>query len=200
MLAEWSAACASDDPVLVVPWSSAESSGYSGADCRFIDLRQNPYDLDLIPEAEQHPALLHALRALNAGRSPFFTAKCDVWALDEDERAALRLELDLPEHETSHGMASYIDLIARDRTTFASFHHMELLLERLCRRAESLPHPLAQLDCVLRPALLDLTGPQEGFAFSLYVKALGHDEEAAHTQWAEALTAVCALLRSRELA
>ena len=71
MLSEWSAECSADDPVLVVPWSdSSDSTGNR----RFIDLRENPYDLDHLPEAEHYPPLMHALRALNAARSPVFTA------------------------------------------------------------------------------------------------------------------------------
>jgi hypothetical protein len=49
----------------------------------------------------------------------------------------------------------------------------------------------------LRPALIDLTGPQEGFAVSLYLKALGHDEHAAEDRWGAALADVSALLRGR---
>jgi len=80
MLSEWSAECSADDPVVVVPWSDpSDSTGNR----RFIDLRENPYDLDHLPEAEQYPPLMHALRALNAARSPVFTAKCDAWPLDE---------------------------------------------------------------------------------------------------------------------
>ena len=45
------------------------------------------------------------------------------------------------------------------------------MLHRLARHAAPLEHPYAMLDCILRPALVDLTGPQEGFAVSLYVKA-----------------------------
>ena len=56
------------------------------------------------------------------------------------------------------------------------------------------------LDCVIRPALVDLTGPQEGFAVSLYVKALGHDAQTAEENWASALDAVVALVRSKDLA
>ena len=82
MLSEWSAECSADDPVLVVPWSDpADPSGNR----RFIDLRENPYDLDHLPEAEHYPALMHALRALNAARSPVFTAKCDAWPLEGEE-------------------------------------------------------------------------------------------------------------------
>jgi hypothetical protein len=75
MVVEWSVECSADDPVLVVPWSRAEAgvvSNPSTAD--FVDLRENPYDMDQIPEAEQNPPLMQALRALNAGRSPVFTA------------------------------------------------------------------------------------------------------------------------------
>ncbi len=56
------------------------------------------------------------------------------------------------------------------------------------------------LDCIIRPAMIDLSGPQEGFAISLYIKALGHDAEAAEQNWASALDSVVALMRSKELA
>ncbi|HTD96546.1 MAG TPA: hypothetical protein VK627_06440 [Edaphobacter sp.] len=195
MLSEWSAECSSDDPVLVVPWS--DPSDPSG-ERRFIDLRENPYDLDHLPEAERYPALMHALRALNAARSPVFTAKCDVWPLGAEELEQLRLNLDA--EDTPSGFGSYIDLLWRERSVFASFHQQEQLLHRLTRHSEPLDHPYAMLDCVIRPALVDLTGPQEGFAVSLYVKALGHDEQTAEENWAAALDAVVALLRSKDLA
>ena len=53
MLSEWSVECSADDPVLVVPWS--DPSDRTG-NRRFIDLRENPYDLDHLPEAEQLPS------------------------------------------------------------------------------------------------------------------------------------------------
>ena len=96
MLAEWSVESSADDPVLVIPWS--DPSDPTG-NRRFIDLRENPYDLDHLPEAELYPPLMHALRALNAPRSPVFTAKCDAWPLrpkeDADELEQLRLNLDI---------------------------------------------------------------------------------------------------------
>src|SRR5580698_4866780 len=112
MLAEWSAECPQEDPVLVVPWSSDPSDP---AAPHFIDLRDNPYDLDHLPEAEQFPALMHALRALNAPRSAVFTAKCDAWALSAEELDVLRLNLDptLGPELASAGFASYIDLLLR---------------------------------------------------------------------------------------
>ena len=206
MLAEWSAECAADDPVLVVPSSSHQSS--SPADPtpapHFIDLRAHPDDLDLIPEAEQNPPLLHALRALNAARSPVFTAKCDAWPLSPEELADLHLNLYLgvPKSIASHpaGFASYIDLILRDRALFVSFHQQEQFLSRLTRRAALLDYPDALLECVLRPALVDLAGPQEGFSISLYLKAAGTETLDAWNHWAAALEDITALLRSKDIA
>ena len=197
MFSEWSVECAADDPVLVVPWS--DPSDLSG-NRRFIDLRENPYDLDHLPEAEQHPPLMHALRALNAPRSAVFTAKCDAWLLDAQELDQLRFELDISAHDASAGFGGYIDILWRERSVFASFHQQEQMLHRLSRYATSLYQPNATLECVIRPALVDLTGPQEGFAVSLYVKALGHEPSAAEENWAAALDAVVTLLRSKELA
>jgi hypothetical protein len=200
MQAEWSAECTPDDPLLVVPWSSPSDPQDPTSGPRFIDLRENPYDLDHLPEAEHYPPLMNALRALNAIRSPVFTAKCDAWPLDQEELESLHLNLDLTPEEAPAGFASYIDLLWRDRTVFASFHVQEQMLHRLTLRATPLDHPSVMLDCVLRPAIVDLTGPQEGFAVSLYIKAAGHDPETAETNWAAALNDVVTLLRNREFA
>jgi hypothetical protein len=197
MLSEWSVECSVDDPVLVVPWSDASDPL---GNRRFVDLRENPYDLDHLAEAEQYPPLMHALRALNAARSPVFTAKCDAWPLDAEELDTLRLDLDISADDTPVGFASYIDILWRERSIFASFHQQEQMLHRLTRYTTPLDHPYAMLDCVVRPALVDLAGPQEGFAVSLYVKAAGHDPQTAEENWAAALDAVVSLLRSKELA
>lgn len=190
MLAEWSAECSASDPVLVVPWSDPADPTR-----RFIDLRENPYDLDEVEEAAERPALMHALRALNASRSPVFTAKCDAWWLGADELAHVQLALDHAAGETSAGIVSYIDFLWRERSVFVSVHRQEQLLDRLARLAEPLHHPYAMAECVIRPAVVDFDGPQEGYAISLYVKALGHNEGAAEENWAAALGAIVSLLR-----
>jgi hypothetical protein len=205
MLADWSVECSAEDPVLVVPWSCSPEEE---AGPHFIDLRENPYDLDQIAEAEQHPPLMQALRALNVPRSPVFTAKCDAWELDSEEIGDLLDELDLHELQQEDsvvpagvvGFASYIDLVWRDRTIFASFHQSEQLLHRLTRLAAPLDHSYAMLDCVLRPAVVDFTGAQEGYSITLYVKALGEDLDRARANWASALEAVIGLLRSKDIA
>jgi hypothetical protein len=194
MLAEWSAECAADDPVLVVPWKDP------GGRMAFIDLRASPRDFDAIAEAEQHPPLMQALRALNATRSPVFTAKCDAWPLDSEELEQLRINLDAHTADPPAGFASYIDLIWRDRSLFHSFHRQEQVLRRLTRLAAPVPRRWAALDCVLRPALLDFDGPQEGFAVSLYVKALGLTPLSAWKEWAAALATAVAIIRGKDFA
>jgi hypothetical protein len=192
MLAEWSVECSVEDPVLVVPWKDPNGNA------AFVDLRANPYDFDAIPEAEQHPPLLQALRALNATRSPVFTAKCDAWLLDAEELEHLHRNLEVDAADAPAGFASYIDLVGRERSLFTSLHKHERLLGRLARLAAPLDHPAAALDCVLRPAFLDLDGPQQGYAISLYIKALGVDRQVALGTWAAALEDVVALLRGKD--
>lgn len=192
MLCEWTVECGAEDPVLVVPWTDPEDPSR-----HFLDLRENPDDLDWLEEAAQHPSLLHALRALNAARSPVFTAKCDVWKLSAEELDPLRQELDLIPEDAPSGVASYIDLLWRERSVFVSFHQHEQLMHRITRLGAALQHPYASLECVLRPALVDLSGPQEGFTISLYLKALGYDDQAAEERWGATLVDVAKLLRSR---
>ena len=194
MLAEWSAECSAEDPVLVVPWKDPDGK------TAFVDLRANPRDFDAVLEAEQHPPLMQALRALNASRSPVFTAKCDAWPLNREELQHLHMSLDLHPCDTPVGFASYIDVVWRERTLFSSFHRQEQMLRRMTRLAAPLDRPLSALECVLRPALLDLEGPREGFSVSLYVKALGPSPQAAWKEWAAALAAVVALIRGKEFA
>jgi hypothetical protein len=194
MLAEWSVECSPEDQVLVVPWSDPDSGA------AFVDLRANPYDFDAIPEAEHYPPLMQALRALNATRSPVFTAKCDAWPLGPDELEHLQLDLDAVPEEAPCGFASYIDLVWRERSTFASFPQHEQWLRRLARLAAPLDLPAAALDCVLRPAFLDFEGAREGYSISLYVKALAADAPAAMQNWAAALDAVVTLIRSKDFA
>jgi len=192
MHVEWVAECSAEDPVLVVPWKDPDGAA------AFLDLRENPYDLDHLPEAAEHPPLMQALRALNATRSPVFTAKCDAWSMGGDELEELRMDLELGTAETPAGFASYIDLVWRDRTIFASFHQHEQILRRLERLAGPLDLPAVAVDCVIRPAMVDLAGAREGFAVSLYVKALGPDRQSAWQQWSAGLEAVVGLLRGKD--
>ncbi len=94
---------------------------------------------------------------------------------------------------------SYLDLLCRDRALFTSFHQQGHLLSRLERRLAPLDQPFASAECVIRPAFLDLTPPQEGFSLSLYLKAVGASMAEAHLHWSAALDAVTAILRTKDL-
>ena len=196
MQAEWIAECSADAPVLVVPWNDAAAAAH------FVNLRAEPYSIAEIPEAERFPDLARALRALNANRSPFLTAKCDAWPISPrdgaDELEAMRKELMMQEDEATYAFTSYIDLVWRERGVFASAHQQQDRLDRLARRATKLPHAESMLQCVLRPANVDLGMPLEGFATTLYVTSLASDAEIANRRWASALEDIVDLLRSRE--
>lgn len=198
MLAEWTAECGPEDPALVVPWSDPETGRH------FVDLREEPYDIAEISEAEDYPALRRALRSLNAGNSAFLTAKCDAWTLDAESGGekleALRMELDLADEDAAFGFGSYVDLVPRDRTTFASAHIFTERLDRIVRRAARLQQPYAALEATMRPCVVDLRGPLEGFCATLYLTAVGGDPETAGKRWEAALEDVVNLLREREWA
>src|SRR5580658_1773410 len=109
MHTEWTAECSADDPMLVVPWvDSQDASGNHSAQpgSHFVTLRAEPYSIAEIPEADRIPDLARALRALNANRSPFLTAKCDAWPLSPrdgtTELEAMRKELMLFEDEATY--------------------------------------------------------------------------------------------------
>jgi len=197
MLAEWNAECAQDASTLVVPWTD-EAGG-----SRFVDLRTNPYDIAEISEVEHNAALGRALRSLNASRSPVLTAKCDAWPLTEEAYAeqmnTLRMELMLPQEDIACGYSSYIDLMWRESAVFVSRHKQQERLDRIVRRAKLLDHPECALECVLRPAFIDLDGPLEGFAVSVYVTSLGRDKATAFRRWEYAIEDVVTLLRSKEM-
>jgi hypothetical protein len=202
MLAEWNAECGQDASTLVVPW--ADEAGGS----HFVDLRADPYDIAEIAEAEHNPTLGRALRSLNASRSPVMTAKCDAskcdaWPLTEEaygeQMNRLRMELMLPEEDIACGYSSYIDLMWRESAVFVSRHKQQERLDRIVRRAKMLEHPECALECVLRPAFVDLDGPLEGFAVTVYVTSLGRDKAMAFRRWEYALEDVVALLRSKEM-
>ena len=202
MHAEWTAACGTDDPVIVIPWSDPDGSA------RFIDLRAEPFDVAEIPEAEDYPALRRALRSLNGTRSAFLTSKCDAWTLSPEEGGekleSMRQELDLTDEETAFGFGSYIDVLWRERAVFASPHLATERLDRLVRRASKMPHAETSFEAVLRPAIVDLHGDTsqrsalEGFGATLYLTAVALDPETAIRRWEAALEALVHLLRERE--
>lgn len=191
MMSEWTAECGMEDPFIDVPWSSGEM--------HWVDLRNDPQAIDAISEADEHPALLSALRMLNGPRSPVFTSKCDAWEMDADELAALRADLLLEEDVAAAGFSSYIDIVFRERSLFLRRAQLEQLLNRIDRMSRELPHSLAKLESVIRHSVVDLGTAQEGYAVTVYVKACGVDEHEAYQRWDNALRDVAILIRSLDV-
>ena len=168
----------------------------------FVNLRDEPYSIAEIPEADRYPDLARALRALNANRSPFLTAKCDAWPISPRDGAtelepcarnscSMKTKPPTPSPATSISSGASAPSLP-PRTSSRTASTASRAAPPSCRMSESM------LQCVLRPAMVDLDTPLEGFATTLYVTALGSDPEIANRRWASALEDVVDLLRTRE--
>jgi hypothetical protein len=185
MKAEWAIALGAESPVLAVPWHDTEGVAV------YIDLRTQPERIGEIPEARENPVLAGVLVMLGAPESPWATAKCDRWALDEDDLEAAALHLDLDAAQA--GIGSYIDLYLRDQAEFTSLEGHRDLLERLTRTAEQDGPPAAMLELTLRHCIVEGV---EGYAITAFLYAVGEDASHAQASWELALTALMQILLS----
>ena len=197
LLAHWAIALAEDSPVLVVPWHD------DAGRVAYIDLRAHPEHIHDIPEAGENPALARVLEVLNASGSPWATAKCDRWALDEDDLDTASFDLALARNRSvGHvGIGSYIDFYYREVKEFASLEHHRELLPRLTRRAEGFDeagvrrdgHPVVMLELTLRRCV---AAGSEGYAITAFLYAIGEDAARAQANWEAALGTLAHILLS----
>lgn len=186
MHSDWTVACGSDDPEVVIPWSGKDPS------LRFVDLRQSPEALHQIPEASEYPCVAAALHRWNEPDIRLFTAKCDVWSYP----AKLFDAEDLPEFAFARG--SYIDLLPLDSATFASFEACERQLRAWTEMARSIDLQACRSEWTLRLARIfpgSFAPPagaesHNGFATTLYTWGYGDSPEAAAIAWEAALRAL----------
>lgn len=175
MEADWSVEVGPGLPCIEASWEG------------FVDLRSSPEKIDSIEEARRHSAIREALSLLNDVDSPVFTAKCDTWTLaqkeiDPDEFAAT--------HDTARtGFASYIDLVGRDPTRFASFEFHERRARELTTRLRAHRLRPGRVDLVVRAANLK---EQDGYGITLYAAGCGANEEDACAAWQAVLGAAVA--------
>lgn len=166
MEADWAAEIGPD-----LEWIDARGPG-------FVDLRKSPDQIGSIAEAQPGSALREALIALNERGSTLFTCKCDAWVLPVE--AIDPLEFECPASEVRAGMASYIDVIARDQGLRASFEQHEAWVRRATARLRRLPVPRGRTDLVIRAAKAKRGN---GFGITLYAAGCGADTQAARVAW-----------------
>jgi len=195
MHATWALSLGPDSPVLTVPWHD------DAGRVAYVNLRTCPGCIDDIPEAQENPPLAAVLQALNAPDSPWLTAKCDRWALDDDDLEAASFDLALARNRSfaQTGIGSYIDFYHRDAAEFASLEHHRELVKRLTRLAEGLAggavqrdgHPAAMLELTLRRCIAE---GSDGYAITAFLYAIGEDAARAQANWAAALATLAHIL------
>ena len=181
----WSVEAGTDDPVIVVPWFE----GLTGSSQRleFIDLKSNPVAVDQITEAQVWPELRKALAILNATDSAVWTAKCDAWVLDEEER-----ELDFG--PVAFGFGVYLDVLPSEISAFISLDWARASVEQWTKLARAIPPEAARADFVIRPAVWN---DEAGFATTLYVFGYGAADQLARRNWSDALLAIATLVAAQ---
>ena len=178
MEADWSVELAADDPVIIVPWAASRDDTRK---CEFVDLRQGGHLIDEIEEARPVPELRAALLLLNSARSPLWTVKCDIW---ESDRPMDPYEMDAAPAETTLGVGSYIDLLARDSALQASFDRQERWLRTVTETLRTVPAKAARVELVLRRAQVNYVA---GYGVSWFVEGCGATAQRARQAWSEAL-------------
>ncbi len=172
MDAEFSVELGRDDPVLDFPWTDPAGQRV------YRDLGKHPELLAGVSEANQHPELAEFLRIVNSARSPFVTAKCDVWTTEE-----LTVEEEI--FGASYKFASYVDVVFCDSSNRFSFPFHEQFAKHLVALLQRAPEIASSVEvCLRRCFFLEEPALGEGLYFTLYVNGYGKDETQARKNWA----------------
>jgi hypothetical protein len=158
MEADWEVEVGSGAPVINASWEG------------FVDLRLNPERAHALPEAVQFSALADALIALNRRASPVWTAKCDVWLL-EDLSDIDPYEMECGPDAALHGWACYVDLLAGSVRQWTTAETAVQFCKYLCTQLQTLPLTCCRADLVVRSAMV--AGDHLDVGITVYLTACG---------------------------
>ncbi len=172
MEADWELELGSDAPVIDAAWPG------------FVDLRVSPNRIAEIDETRQFPALSDTLLRLNARNSPVWTAKCDVWPVEDPIDP---YEMDAEPADATHAVGCYIDLLPRSDQQWSVPEKAASSCRFLCERLRGLPLRCSRVDLIVRHA--HIAPDVNDLGITAYVTACGPSEANARTQLAAALAA-----------
>lgn len=169
MEADWEVEIGGDAAVIDAGWPG------------LIDLRADPNRVSEIPEVNDLPALGEALLRLNDASSPVWTAKCDVWQVDEFDPD----ELDAMRQLAKEAVACYIDLLPRSSQSWDTTESAVAACQAICARLREAPLRCCRADLVVRRAFMGAETPDYGM--TAYLTACGEAKQAATRQLGQAL-------------
>lgn len=172
MECDWEFEIAPDAPIIDAAWAG------------FVDLRSDPSRIIAIDEAAQYPALAHALTRLNANSSPVWTAKCDVWKVEEFDLD----ELDADALNAQAALGCYIDLLPSDPGPICTLEGSANWCRQLCLILRRQPLRRCRVDIVVRRAFF--TSDLDGLGATAYVTACCQTEAGATEVLSRALAAL----------
>lgn len=150
----------------------------------FVDLRFSPESAHRLQEVAQLPRLAEVLIRLNAGGSPVWTSKCDVWSVDEFDPD----ELDSPREQALHAVACYVDILPKGDQQWATSAATTSWCRNICTILQACPMRCCRADLVVRHAMLPPERTE--FGITAYVTACGPTPRSAFHVLAVALAAL----------
>jgi hypothetical protein len=167
--ADWEIEWGGDVPVIDACWPGC------------VHLRAHPERISSVVEVDVLPGLKDALARLNQMDRPFWTAKCDVWTLDEVDPD----ELDAPRPSATNGIACYIDLLPASPMEWREPSDALACCKEVCGALAASPLCACRADLVIRRAY---TGPgQDAAGVTIYLSACGANSSEAKARLEAAL-------------
>jgi hypothetical protein len=175
--ADWEFEVAVDAPVIDARWAG------------YVDLQSATVRAWELAEVRELPALGVALERLNAGNSPVWTSKCDVYPallpgeFDADEMDAGELGMD----SCAEAVGCYIDILAKAGGGWGEPSEAEAECRRVCGTLRRVALRCCRVDLIVRSMVGD--GDSAGLGITAYISACGSNAAGARDTLTTALTA-----------